>query len=160
MRRRREVRTLLVLLGIGAVLVVIYATGRGNVRKTGPRHDTGAGLHALLTAFVIYAQNNHDAFPPPSQASLLLIKAGIVGPQLFASPPAAPGEPAFYAVLPPPGRGHWANSFQESRPLLYANPAGGTYTAVGYTEGHVEVVAISDLEGMIKASGGSVQAVR
>lgn len=160
MRRRREVRTLLVLLGIGAVLVVIYATGRSNVRKTGPRHDTGADLHALLTAFVIYAQNNHDAFPPPSQASLLLVKAGIVGPELFAAPAAPPGGPAFFAVLPPPDRGHWSNSFKESRPLLYANPAGDTSTVVGFTDGHVDVVAISDLERMIKHLGGSVQAVK
>lgn len=157
MRWRREVRILQVLLVIGAVLVVIYATGRGNVRKTGPHHDTGADLHALLTAFVIYAQNNHDAFPPPSQASLLLVKAGIVGPELFAAPP---GGPAFFAVLPPPDRGHWSNSFKESRPLLYANPAGDTSTVVGFTDGHVDVVAISDLERMIKHLGGSVQAVK
>lgn len=130
-------------------------------RRAGPHPRSIALVRGLFQGMVLYAQNNRDAFPPPDEARALLIGNGSMAEEHFESPDAAPREPAFFAVLLADPAAPWGNTFMETRPIVYANPAfdRGMVT-VALSDGSTELMSSQALADLIRKCGGRVVPIR
>lgn len=81
-----------------------------------------AQLRAIMQALVVYAQNNADAWPQPSEMRSTFVAGGLVPPEVFEVRGAPRRFPPFFIIAPRPPTGRWGNSFTQAGPVLIANP--------------------------------------
>ena len=152
------------VVGVGVVIGAACLLAQWNVLGNGraPGAQARATLTVLMCALRAYAQDHQNSYPPPDRTWSLLVKEGYLSRGGDDGPLGRQYVPAYYAVAVPSPQDVWSASFDAVRPLIYADPRffGDGSTAVGFSDGHVDVVAISELDAIIKASGGRVEAVK
>ena len=144
-----------VLAGLG-VLFSIPAKQR---RATNDPAVFG-NVRALVTAMTHYAQSHGNDYPPPDQMRRLLLAD--VSPEMFGDQSQTKGEAVFQAIVLENSYGRWTNAFDAARPLVYSGSPGlaSGFVAVGYSDGHVDVLSTAQLSAMLKAVSGRVEPVR
>lgn len=132
------------LIFAAAILAAIVLASALWPRRSGPDPAAvQAQLRAIMQALVVYAQNNADAWPQPSEMRSTFVASGLVPPEVFQVRGAPRYLAPFFIISPWPGTSRWSNSFAQAAPVLIANPElwpGMDATVVLWNDGHTDMV--------------------